>query len=79
MNMKNGVGVPQNIVLFGGTSEIGQAIVSRLVRPGVANVSLVCRDVDGASGFAESLGDRSEDLAVSIVRFDGAEIGRAHV
>ncbi|MEY4161729.1 MAG: hypothetical protein RI939_458, partial [Actinomycetota bacterium] len=22
--MKNGVGVPQNIVLFGGTSEIGQ-------------------------------------------------------
>ena len=73
MNMKNGVGVPQNIVLFGGTSEIGQAIVSRLVRPGVANVSLVCRDVDGASGFAESLGDRSEDLAVSIVRFDGAD------
>lgn len=71
--MKNGVGVPQNIVLFGGTSEIGQAIIGRLVQPGVASVSLVCRDVDGGSSFAEVLGGRFEDLSVNVVRFDAAD------
>jgi len=71
--MKNGVGVPQNIVLFGGTSEIGQAIVSGLVQPGVANVSLVCRDVDAGTLFAESLGERFDDLSVDVVRFDAAD------
>ena len=30
--MKNGVGVAQNIVLFGGTSEIGQAIIQKIVK-----------------------------------------------
>jgi hypothetical protein len=39
--MKNGVGVAQNIVLFGGTSEIGQAIIEKLVKPGVSHVVLV--------------------------------------
>ena len=71
--MKNGVGVPQNIVLFGGTSEIGQAIVGRLVQPGVANVSLVCRDVDAGTSFAESLGERYGDLSVDVVRFDASD------
>jgi len=71
--MKNGVGVPQNIVLFGGTSEIGQSIVSSLVQPGVSHVSLVCRDVDAGSAFAESLGDRFDDLSVGVVRFDAAD------
>ena len=73
MIMKNGVGVPQNIVLFGGTSEIGQAIVSGLVQPGVANVSLVCRDIDGGSGFAGQLAERFGDLSVNVVRFDAAD------
>lgn len=71
--MKNGVGVPQNIVLFGGTSEIGQAIVRELVRPGVARVGLVCRNVDAGSPFAEELGERHPDLQVDLVRFDGAD------
>ena len=46
--MKNGVGVAQNIVLFGGTSEIGQAIIHKLVKPGVSHVVLVSRDIDAA-------------------------------
>lgn len=71
--MKNGVGVPQNIVLFGGTSEIGQSIVSALVQPGVANVSLVCRDVDSGTDFAVALGDRFDDLAVDVIRFDAGD------
>lgn len=71
--MKNGVGVPQNIVLFGGTSEIGQAVLRELVKPGVAHVSLVCRDVDQASAFADDLGATGEDLSVEVVRFEGAD------
>lgn len=71
--MKNGVGVPQNIVLFGGTSEIGQAIVSQLVKPGVAHVSLVCRDVDGGALFADTLGGDDSDVEVDVVRFDAAD------
>lgn len=73
--MKNGVGVPQNIVLFGGTSDIGQAVLRELVRPGVARVSLVCRDVEQGSHFAEELGERDDHLEVDIVRFDGADAG----
>ena len=68
--MKNGVGVPQNIVLFGGTSEIGQAVAARLVRPGVARLTLVARDVDGAAAFGESL---DGDTEVEVVRFDAAD------
>jgi len=46
--MKNGVGVAQNIVLFGGTSDIGHAILRRIIKPGVARVALVSRDLDAA-------------------------------
>lgn len=73
--MKNGVGVPQNIVLFGGTSDIGQAVLRELVKPGVSNVSLVCRDVERGGRFAEELGDLSEDMSVEVVRFDAADAG----
>jgi decaprenylphospho-beta-D-erythro-pentofuranosid-2-ulose 2-reductase len=68
--MKNGVGVPQNIVLFGGTSEIGQAVVSALLQPGVARLTLVARDVDGAAAFGDSV---EGDTEVEVVRFDGAD------
>ncbi|MEY2767566.1 MAG: hypothetical protein RI939_169 [Actinomycetota bacterium] len=68
--MKNGVGVPQNIVLFGGTSEIGQQIAARLLQPGVARLTLVARDVDAAAAFGESLDTEAE---VEVVRFDGAD------
>ena len=68
--MKNGVGVPQNIVLFGGTSEIGQQVAARLLQPGVARLTLVARDVDEAAAFGESLDTEAE---VEVVRFDGAD------
>lgn len=73
--MKNGVGVPQNIVLFGGTSEIGQAIVRSLVRPGVGHVSLVCRDVAAGEAFADELAGSPGDMDIDVVRFDGADAG----
>ncbi len=68
--MKNGVGVPQNIVLFGGTSEIGQAVVSALLQPGVARLTLVARDLDGSATFGDSI---EGDTEVEIVRFDAAD------
>lgn len=71
--MKNGVGVAQNIVLFGGTSDIGQAILQRIVKPGVARVVLVSRNIDAAEGGTESLADRFPDIDIHHIRFDAAD------
>jgi decaprenylphospho-beta-D-erythro-pentofuranosid-2-ulose 2-reductase len=71
--MKNGVGVAQNIVLFGGTSEIGQAIIQKLVKPGVSHVVLVSRDIDVAENQVAEIAERYPDLEVHHVRFDAAD------
>ncbi len=68
--MKNGVGVAQNVVLFGGTSEIGQAIIQRIVKPGVSHVVLVSRDIDAADTQIAEVADRYPDLEVHHVRFN---------
>ena len=60
--MKNGVGVAQNIVLFGGTSEIGQAILRRVVKPGVSRVVLVSRNIDHAETVTNPLADRFPEV-----------------
>ena len=69
--MRNGVGVPQHIVLFGGTSEIGLAVLDGLLRPGVSRVTLVCRNVKSGESAADGLHGISDDTQ--------DEIGRAHV
>lgn len=71
--MKNGVGVAQNIVLFGGTSEIGHAILKRIVKPGVARVVLVSRNIDQAEVSASSLADRFPEVDFHHIRFDAAD------
>lgn len=71
--MKNGVGVAQNIVLFGGTSDIGQAILRRIVKPGAARLVLVSRDIDAANIAVADLVGRHSDLDVHHVRFDAAD------
>jgi decaprenylphospho-beta-D-erythro-pentofuranosid-2-ulose 2-reductase len=71
--VKNGVGVAQNIVLFGGTSEIGQAIIEKLVKPGVSHVVLVSRDIDTAEDQVAEIAERYPDLEVHHVRFDAAD------
>ncbi|MFM8793701.1 MAG: SDR family NAD(P)-dependent oxidoreductase [Acidimicrobiales bacterium] len=73
--MRNGVGVPQHIVLFGGTSEIGLAVLEGLVRPGVAHVPLVCRDVEAGGRAASAMGNLDDDVHVEVVRFDAADAG----
>ncbi len=71
--MKNGVGVAQNIVLFGGTSDIGDAVLRRIVKPGVARVVLVSRDIDAAESRTGDLADRFPDTEFHHVRFDAAD------
>jgi len=78
--VKNGVGVAQNIVLFGGTSEIGLAILRRIVKPGVAHVVLVSRDIDTAHNMTQDFVDRFPDLEIHHVRFDASDSSAmAHV
>jgi decaprenylphospho-beta-D-erythro-pentofuranosid-2-ulose 2-reductase len=78
--MKNGVGVSQNIVLFGGTSEIGQAILERIVQPGVARLVLVSRDIEAASAASHTLVESHPDLDVHHVRFDASDaVAMPHV
>lgn len=71
--MRNGVGVAQNVVLFGGTSEIGIAVLESIIQPGMAKVSLVCRDVEAGEAVADRLSERHGDLTVEVVRFDASD------
>lgn len=71
--MKNGVGVAQSIVLFGGTSEIGLAVARRLIVPGTARLVLVSRDPSAAEMAVADIVDRSPDLEVHHIRFDAAD------
>lgn len=78
--MKNGVGVSQTIVLFGGTSEIGLEIVRRLVVPGTARLVLVSRDPEAAEIASRDIVESSPDLEVHHLRFDAADpAGMPHV
>jgi decaprenylphospho-beta-D-erythro-pentofuranosid-2-ulose 2-reductase len=72
--MKNGVGVPQSIVLFGGTSEIGLAIVERLLRPGVTRLALVSRDVSAAEQAVAARGFARPGLDIVHVPFDAGNV-----
>jgi decaprenylphospho-beta-D-erythro-pentofuranosid-2-ulose 2-reductase len=70
--VKNALGEPQVVVLFGGTSEIGQAIVRRLVTPATTTVVLACRAPEDATGFAEELHGRGV-ATVDVVPLDALD------
>jgi decaprenylphospho-beta-D-erythro-pentofuranosid-2-ulose 2-reductase len=65
----NALGEPQTIVLLGGTSEIGRAIVTRLVSPSTCTIVLAGRRPAemGADSFARP------GLGVDTVRFDAVD------
>jgi decaprenylphospho-beta-D-erythro-pentofuranosid-2-ulose 2-reductase len=68
--MDNALGDAQTIVLFGGTSEIGRAIVDNLISPATSTVVLAARrpdDVDAASL-------RRRGVNVDVVQFDATDI-----
>ncbi len=68
--MENALGEPQTILLLGGTSDIGLAIVRRLLNPTTRAVVLACRNVEAGERAAAGL--RYGGLAVDVVAFDGA-------
>ncbi|MDP9465357.1 MAG: decaprenylphospho-beta-D-erythro-pentofuranosid-2-ulose 2-reductase [Actinomycetota bacterium] len=68
--MDNALGEPQTIVLLGGTSDIGLAIVRQLLNPTTHTVVLACRNTEGGERAATGL--RHDALAVEVVAFDGA-------
>lgn len=68
--MQNAFGQPQTILLLGGASDIGLAIVRRLMSPVTRTVVLACRDVERGEQIAASL--RDGQVTVDVVRFDGA-------
>jgi decaprenylphospho-beta-D-erythro-pentofuranosid-2-ulose 2-reductase len=66
--MENALGEPQTIVLLGGTSDIGRAIVNELISPATRTVVLCSRRPgDTAVGELERPG-----VTVEVVRFDAA-------
>ena len=67
--MDNALGEPQTIVLLGGTSDIGRAIVARLVSPATTAVVLAARRPD-AIVTAELA---RPGLNVDVVAFDAAD------
>jgi decaprenylphospho-beta-D-erythro-pentofuranosid-2-ulose 2-reductase len=68
--MDNALDEPQTILLLGGTSDIGLAIVRALLSPASRTVVLACRDLAGGEEAAAGL--RANGLAVEVVAFDGA-------
>ncbi len=69
--MNNALGDAQTIVLFGGTSDIGRAIVDALVSPATTTVVLAVRRPDDVD--ATEL--RRRGITVDIVRFEATETG----
>jgi decaprenylphospho-beta-D-erythro-pentofuranosid-2-ulose 2-reductase len=69
--LENALGEPQTIVLLGGTSDIGLAIVREMLNPTTRTVVLACRNIDGGERAAAGL--RHDAVAVEVVPFDGAD------
>ena len=66
--MKNAIQEPQTILLLGGTSDIGRAIVREFDSPVLRSVVLACRRPDGVD--TSGLSDHAE---VTVVRFDATD------
>ena len=70
--MANAVHEPRNVLVLGGTSEIGVAIARRLMAPGTAYVGLACRRPEAAEMAVASLA--RPGAVVEAVEFDAVRI-----
>ncbi|MBI4884567.1 MAG: decaprenylphospho-beta-D-erythro-pentofuranosid-2-ulose 2-reductase [Actinobacteria bacterium] len=68
--MNNALDEPQHILLLGGTSDIGLAIVRELLSPATRTVVLACRNTEAGEQAAAGL--RHDALTIEVVQFDGA-------
>ena len=69
--MHNAFAQPQTILLLGGTSDIGLAIVRALVSPTCHDIVLACRNPSAADEAVASL--RADGRNVTAVRFDASQ------
>jgi decaprenylphospho-beta-D-erythro-pentofuranosid-2-ulose 2-reductase len=70
--MENAFGESQTIVLLGGSSDIGQAIVRRLAGPTLRHVVLAARDPDACRDFATEI-TRAFGCEVTTPLFDAGD------
>lgn len=70
--MKDSFGDVQRVLVLGGTSEIGQAVVRKLVARRTRHVVLACRRPADVDAFAAEL--RAGGTAVDAVAFDAADV-----
>jgi decaprenylphospho-beta-D-erythro-pentofuranosid-2-ulose 2-reductase len=71
--MRNALDEPQTILLLGGTSDIGLAIVRALSGPTTRHVVLACRDTAAGERVAAGLGAGS--ATVTVMPFDATDAG----
>lgn len=71
--MNNAFGQPQNIVVLGGTSDIGLAIVRELLSASTKTVVLACRNLDAGESAAAGIRQLAPTVTVEVVSFDGAD------
>ncbi len=69
--MHNALGEPQSILLLGGNSDIGLAIVRELLTPATKTVVLASRNLEKGEQAASGL--RHSGLTVDVVHFDGGD------
>lgn len=69
--MNNAFGQPQTILLLGGTSDIGLAIVRGLLTPSTRVVLLGCRDVSAGETAATALRSSMPSGTVEVFEFEG--------
>jgi decaprenylphospho-beta-D-erythro-pentofuranosid-2-ulose 2-reductase len=69
--MKSGTGEFQTIALFGGTSEIGLAILKTFVGPSTERVILACRDTAGGDAVADSF---DEHITVDVIKWEALDL-----
>jgi decaprenylphospho-beta-D-erythro-pentofuranosid-2-ulose 2-reductase len=71
--MRNATGEHQNVVVFGGTSEIGLAIVTELVTAATRHVVLACRDTPAGETAAAAL-DLPSGCETHVVAWDATAV-----
>ncbi|HET6810454.1 MAG TPA: decaprenylphospho-beta-D-erythro-pentofuranosid-2-ulose 2-reductase [Acidimicrobiales bacterium] len=70
--MRDALGRPQTVAVFGGTSEIGRSVVDLLLRRGAARVVLAGRDTGALEDVARDL-RRRHGARADVVPFEAAD------
>jgi decaprenylphospho-beta-D-erythro-pentofuranosid-2-ulose 2-reductase len=72
--MQNSFGEPQSILLLGGTSDIGLAIVDAIASPALRSVVLACRNPTAPAAVAAVARISRPDVTVEAIAFDATAV-----